>query len=41
MGAGYVAALSMDRRHATISDNVMILPRYLIGNTDHLSRYKL
>jgi len=41
IGAGYVAALSMDRRHTSISDNIMALPRYLIGNTDHLSRYKL
>lgn len=41
IGAGYVAAFSMDRRHTGISDNVMALPRYLIGNTDHLSRYKL
>ncbi len=39
--AGYVAALSMDRRHASISDNMMTLPRYLIGNTDHLSRCRL
>jgi len=41
IGAGYVAALSMDRRHTSISDNIMALPRYLIGNTDTLSRYKL
>lgn len=41
IGAGYVAALSMDRRHTNISDNVMTLPRYLIGNTDRLSRYNL
>jgi len=41
IGAGYVAALSMDRHHSSISDNIMILPRYLIGNTDHLSRYRL
>jgi len=39
--AGYVAGLSMDRRHASISDNRMTLPRYLIGNTDHLSRCRL
>jgi peptidoglycan/xylan/chitin deacetylase (PgdA/CDA1 family) len=33
MGSGYVAAFSMDRRHASISDNPMTFPRYLIGNT--------
>jgi hypothetical protein len=32
IGAGYVAAFSMDRRHSTIFDNPMTLPRYLIGN---------
>ncbi len=41
IGAGYKAAFSMDRRHAAISDNRMALPRYLIGNGDNLSRYKL
>jgi peptidoglycan/xylan/chitin deacetylase (PgdA/CDA1 family) len=35
--AGYVAALSIDRRHATPSDNAMALPRYLIGNKDQFS----
>jgi len=40
IGTGYVAALSMDRRHTSISDNIMTLPRYLIGNTDHLSSHK-
>lgn len=39
IGAGYTAALSMDRRHTCISDNVMTLPRYLINNADRLSRY--
>jgi peptidoglycan/xylan/chitin deacetylase (PgdA/CDA1 family) len=41
ISSGYVAALSMDRRHTSISDNVMALPRYLIGNTDHFSSWKL
>ncbi len=35
--AGYVAALSIDRRHAGISDNAMALPRYLMSNRDRLS----
>jgi peptidoglycan/xylan/chitin deacetylase (PgdA/CDA1 family) len=39
--AGYVAALSIDRRHASQSDNAMALPRYLISNADPLSRYGL
>jgi len=39
IGAGYTAALSMDRRHTNISDNVMTLPRYLINNADRLSGY--
>jgi peptidoglycan/xylan/chitin deacetylase (PgdA/CDA1 family) len=38
---GYVAAFSMERHHVTISDNLMTLPRYLIGNTDRLTRYGL
>jgi peptidoglycan/xylan/chitin deacetylase (PgdA/CDA1 family) len=38
---GYMAGLSMDRRHASMFDNRMTLPRYLIGNTDHLSRFRL
>ncbi len=41
IGAGFKAALTMDRHHASISDNMMTLPRYLVGNGDHLSRYKL
>jgi peptidoglycan/xylan/chitin deacetylase (PgdA/CDA1 family) len=39
--AGYVAAFSLDRRHATPSDNAMALPRYLIGNGDPLFRLGL
>ena len=31
--AGYVAALTMDRRSTSVSDNLMALPRYLTGNT--------
>jgi peptidoglycan/xylan/chitin deacetylase (PgdA/CDA1 family) len=41
IGAGYVAAFSMDRHLADSSDNIMTLPRYLIGNSDHLSNFKL
>ena len=32
--AGYVAAFTMERHHASLSDNIMILPRYLMVNTD-------
>jgi peptidoglycan/xylan/chitin deacetylase (PgdA/CDA1 family) len=39
IGAGYTAAFSMDRRHTRVFDNLMTLPRYLISNGDHLSRY--
>jgi len=31
--AGYVAAFTMERREATLSDNPMALPRYLIAGT--------
>jgi peptidoglycan/xylan/chitin deacetylase (PgdA/CDA1 family) len=41
IGAGYVAAFSMDRHLASKSDSMMTLPRYLIGNSDHLFNYKL
>ena len=41
IGAGYVAAFSMDRHLASSSDNIMTLPRCLIGNSDHLSNFKL
>jgi peptidoglycan/xylan/chitin deacetylase (PgdA/CDA1 family) len=34
IGAGYVAAFSMDRRHASISDSIMTLPRYLMTDSD-------
>jgi len=33
--AGYVAAFTMERHHASLSDNTMALPRYLMVNTDH------
>jgi peptidoglycan/xylan/chitin deacetylase (PgdA/CDA1 family) len=36
--AGYVAALSIDRRHASPLDQAMALPRYLIANSDPLFR---
>ncbi|HWR58864.1 MAG TPA: polysaccharide deacetylase family protein [Thermodesulfovibrionales bacterium] len=32
--AGYLAAFSIERHHASISDNIMALPRYLMVNTD-------
>ena len=32
--AGYVAAFSIERRHVTLSDNVMALPRYLMNDKD-------
>jgi hypothetical protein len=28
--AGYVAAVTLDRRHATAADAIMALPRYLV-----------
>ena len=31
--AGYVAAFTMERRDAALSDNLMALPRYLITGT--------
>ena len=31
VAAGYVAGLTLDRRHATASDRVMALPRYLMN----------
>ncbi len=31
---GYVAAFTMERRHANISDNIMALPRYRMTNAD-------
>jgi peptidoglycan/xylan/chitin deacetylase (PgdA/CDA1 family) len=33
-GAGYVAAFTIERRSATNSDNVMVLPRFLMTNAD-------
>ncbi len=32
--AGYMAAFSIERHHAGISDNVMALPRYIVANSD-------
>ena len=32
--AGYVAAFTMERHYAGLSDNIMALPRYLMVNTD-------
>jgi hypothetical protein len=33
--AGYVATFTIDRRHASSSDSVMKLPRYLLVNADN------
>ena len=32
--AGYVATFTIERRHATASDSVLKLPRYLLVNAD-------
>jgi peptidoglycan/xylan/chitin deacetylase (PgdA/CDA1 family) len=37
--AGYVAAFSIDRRHAGKSEQIMALPRYLMVNGDGLSGF--
>ncbi len=37
--AGYVAAFSIDRRHADTSENIMSQPRYLIVNADNAQRF--
>ena len=31
--AGYIAAFTIERRHAGSSENVMKLPRYLLNNS--------
>ena len=33
--AGFVATFTIDRRHATSSDSIMKLPRYLLVNADN------
>jgi peptidoglycan/xylan/chitin deacetylase (PgdA/CDA1 family) len=38
--AGYVAAFSIDRRHATRSEKLMALPRYLMVNGDGLKGFE-
>jgi peptidoglycan/xylan/chitin deacetylase (PgdA/CDA1 family) len=37
--AGYVAAFTMERHHASLSDNIMALPRYLMINRDRANVY--
>ena len=37
--AGYVAGFTMERRHASPSDNRMALPRYLMVNSNNPERY--
>jgi len=34
VSVGYVAALTLDRHHASLSDPLMALPRYLLTNAD-------
>jgi peptidoglycan/xylan/chitin deacetylase (PgdA/CDA1 family) len=39
-GAGYVAAVTLDRRHATAADHIMALPRYLVTDLDTGPRFQ-
>jgi peptidoglycan/xylan/chitin deacetylase (PgdA/CDA1 family) len=38
--AGYIAAVTLDRRHATPSDSVMALPRYLVTDEETGPRFQ-
>jgi peptidoglycan/xylan/chitin deacetylase (PgdA/CDA1 family) len=38
--AGYVAAVTLDRRHATAADAIMALPRYLVTDADTGARFQ-
>ncbi len=38
--AGYVAAFSIDRRHASKSENILALPRYLMVNGDGIKGFE-
>ena len=38
--AGYIAAVTLDRRHATRTDSVMALPRYLVTDADTGPRFE-
>jgi peptidoglycan/xylan/chitin deacetylase (PgdA/CDA1 family) len=37
---GYVAAFTIERRHTSISDNIMTLPRYLMTDADRGQRFE-
>jgi peptidoglycan/xylan/chitin deacetylase (PgdA/CDA1 family) len=38
--AGYIAAVALGRRHATIRDPIMALPRYIVTDGDRGSRFE-
>jgi peptidoglycan/xylan/chitin deacetylase (PgdA/CDA1 family) len=38
--AGYIAAVTLDRRHATMGDSIMALPRYLVTDEDTGPRFQ-
>jgi peptidoglycan/xylan/chitin deacetylase (PgdA/CDA1 family) len=38
--AGYVAAVTLERRHATAADQLLALPRYLVTDDDRGSRFR-
>jgi len=38
--AGYVAAVTLERRHATSADPIMALPRYLVTDEDRGARFR-
>ena len=40
-GAGYTAALTIERRHTGDGDSVMKLPRYLIQNSDRGKAFEM
>jgi hypothetical protein len=39
--AGYIASFTIERHHASISDSVMKLPRYLLQNADQGKTFKM
>jgi peptidoglycan/xylan/chitin deacetylase (PgdA/CDA1 family) len=39
-GAGYVAAVTLERRHATAADPILALPRYLVTDQDQDARFE-
>ena len=38
--AGYAAAFSIDRRPVTAAENIMALPRYIVGDSDRDARFE-